>query len=83
IGKHIGIPHFRDLVRRFLHDQHNPDHAIPGHEMDVSQCPNFDGKVDIFHSTVASFHAASDICRVNGMMCHTFHAAPNWRGGRP
>ncbi|KAG1833244.1 hypothetical protein DFJ58DRAFT_719454 [Suillus subalutaceus] len=73
IGEHIGIPHFCDL--------RNPDHAIPVHEMDVSQCPNFNGKVDVFHSAVASFHAASDSCGVNGMMCHAFRAAPNWRGG--
>ncbi|KAG2056601.1 hypothetical protein BDR06DRAFT_981315 [Suillus hirtellus] len=72
IGQHIGVPHLHDLVHQFLHDQRNPDHLIPGHEMDVSLCPYFNGKVHVFHSATASFYAPSDICGVN---------APTWRNG--
>ncbi|KAG1842603.1 hypothetical protein F4604DRAFT_1884713 [Suillus subluteus] len=81
IGEQIGAPHLRDLVRQFLHDQRNPDHPIPGHEMDVSLCPDFNGKVHIFHSAVASFYAPSDICGVNGMLRHVIRSAPTWRNG--
>ncbi|KAG1840904.1 hypothetical protein DFJ58DRAFT_718262 [Suillus subalutaceus] len=81
IGEQIGVPHLRDLVRQFLHDQRNPDHPIPGHEMDVSLCPDFNGKVHIFHSAVASFYAPSDICGVNGMLRHVIRSAPTWHNG--
>jgi hypothetical protein len=49
--------------------------------MDLSQCPNFNGKVDVFHSAVVSFYAPSDICGVNGMLRHTIRCAPSWRNG--
>ncbi|KAG2030481.1 hypothetical protein BDR03DRAFT_936643 [Suillus americanus] len=80
IGEMIGIPSFHDLVCQFLHDQRNPDHTIPGCDMDISQCPDFNGKVDIFHSAVVSFYTASNICGVNSMLCHTIHVARSWRG---
>ncbi|KAG1844251.1 hypothetical protein C8R48DRAFT_750879 [Suillus tomentosus] len=76
IGEMIGTPSFHNLIRQFLHDQRNPGHAIPGCDMDISQCPDFNGKVDIFHSAVASFYAASDICGVNGMIHYTICVAP-------
>ncbi|KAG1903191.1 uncharacterized protein F5891DRAFT_947854, partial [Suillus fuscotomentosus] len=62
----------------FLHDQQNPDHLIPGHEMDVSLCPDFNGKVRVFHSATASFYAPSDICGVNGMLRCVIHSASTW-----
>ncbi|KAG1849733.1 hypothetical protein F4604DRAFT_1883752 [Suillus subluteus] len=81
IGEQIGVPHLHDLVCQFLHDQHNPDHPIPGHEMDVSLCPDFNGKVHIFHFAVASFYAPSDICGANGMLHHVIRSAPTWHNG--
>ncbi|KAG1904961.1 uncharacterized protein F5891DRAFT_1126281 [Suillus fuscotomentosus] len=80
IGEMIGTPSFRNLIRQFLHDQRNPGHTIPGCDMDISQCPDFNGKVDIFHSAVALFYAASDICGVNGMICYTICVARSWCG---
>jgi hypothetical protein len=68
-------------VRQFLHDQRNPDHLIPGHQMDVSLCPDFNGKVHVFHSATASFYAPSDICGVNGMLRYVIRSAPTWRNG--
>lgn len=81
LGKHIGVNHLRDLVRQFLHDQHNPDHPTPGYEMDISKCPDFNGKVDVFYSAVASFYAPSDICGVNGILHHTIRATSSWQNG--
>ncbi|KAG0701698.1 hypothetical protein DFH29DRAFT_982629 [Suillus ampliporus] len=73
IGQLIGVLN--------LHDLRNPDHHIPGHEMDVSLCPDFNGKVHVFHSAVASFYAPSDICGVHGMLRHIIHSTPTWHNG--
>lgn len=81
IGQHIGVLNLHGLVRQFLHDQRNPNHPLPGHEMDVSLCPDFNGKVHVFSSAVASFYAPSDICGVNGMLRHIIHSTPTWRNG--
>ncbi|KAG1874100.1 hypothetical protein C8R48DRAFT_745984 [Suillus tomentosus] len=81
IGQLIGVLNFYDLVRQFLHDQRNPDHPLHGHEMDVSLCPDFNGKVYVFSSAVALFYAPSDICGVNGMLRHIIRSTPTWCNG--
>ncbi|KAG1742043.1 hypothetical protein EDB19DRAFT_1895037 [Suillus lakei] len=81
IGQLIGVLNLHGLVCQFLHDQRNPDHHIPGHEMNVSLCPDFNGKVHVFHSAVASFYAPSNICGVHGMLRHVIHSTPTWHNG--
>ncbi|KAG1907604.1 uncharacterized protein F5891DRAFT_1124515 [Suillus fuscotomentosus] len=49
--------------------------------MDVSLCPDFNGRVHVFSSAVASFYAPSDICGVNGMLRHIIRSTPTWCNG--
>ncbi|KAG2052978.1 hypothetical protein BDR06DRAFT_982938 [Suillus hirtellus] len=79
-----------DLADAFVDEEDKPELQAIGqligvlnfHDlMDVSLCPDFNGKVHIFSSAVASFYAPSDICGVNGMLHHIICSTPTWRNG--
>jgi hypothetical protein len=80
LATHIGQPRFTELLRRFLYDQLNPNAAISGNDVPLEQCPNFSGRIYVFHSAVARFFAPSDLCGAGGMYQERIRCNPGWRG---
>ncbi|KAG2031962.1 hypothetical protein BDR03DRAFT_936176 [Suillus americanus] len=63
-------------------DANSEDFFLYCDDLDLEDAIEDDGGGH-FHSAVALFHTASDICGVNVMVRHTFRSSPNWCGGRP
>ncbi|KDQ53825.1 hypothetical protein JAAARDRAFT_115144, partial [Jaapia argillacea MUCL 33604] len=80
LATHINQPRLLPLVRRFLFDQLYPTSPIPSSAVPIDQCPEFSGRVYVYHSAVARFFAPSDICGAGGMYRERIRSNPNWRG---
>ena len=77
----LGLPKLQEEIRRFLYDQLYPFADIPGDRVNLRTCPDFRGKVYVFHSAKAMFFAPSDQSGVGGMRREIIRATPSWRGG--
>ncbi|KII89352.1 hypothetical protein PLICRDRAFT_109924 [Plicaturopsis crispa FD-325 SS-3] len=78
----IRCPQLPTLIRRFLYDQLNPDVEHPPEGVHLSSCPDFAGRVHVFHSAYATFYAPSDPSGVGGMRREVIRSTPSWRGKR-
>ena len=78
--RYINEPCFPELLRQFLYDQINPDAELHSHEVPLAACPDFNGHIAIFHSTVAHFYAPSDLCGIGGMYQERIRSNPSWYG---
>ncbi|KDQ55767.1 hypothetical protein JAAARDRAFT_195586 [Jaapia argillacea MUCL 33604] len=83
LAAHIRQPLLIPLVRRFLYDQLHPNSPIPSSQIPLDQCPEFYGRIFVYHSAVARFYAPSDICGAGGMYRERIRSNPNWRGEYP
>ena len=81
LAVHIGQPELIAHIRRFLFDQLYPNAPETASDVDLAECPTFDGKVDVFHSALASFYAPSDLSGSKGLHQHYIRCVPQWRGG--
>lgn len=71
----IAIPQLPVLVRKFLYYKQNPD-APADHDVDISLCLPYHGKIHVFHSATSTF--LSD----RGQLTHQqIHCKPTWRNG--
>lgn len=80
LSTHINQPHFPEAFRRFLWDQLHPNSDISSADIPLVDCPQFYGKINVYHSAVARFYAPSDLCGAGGMYREMIRANPNWRG---
>ncbi|KAK1220287.1 hypothetical protein PQX77_016952 [Marasmius sp. AFHP31] len=85
LAAHIQVPHFPDLIRRYLHEQLYPDDDRRGDCLPINEClplwPDID--VSVFHSATSTFYAPTDPSGIAGMKRETIQATPSWRkGGR-
>ncbi|KAH7906149.1 hypothetical protein BJ138DRAFT_1016682 [Hygrophoropsis aurantiaca] len=80
LATHINQPRLPELIRRFLYDQINPDAPISSADVTLEQCPNFSGRIAVFHSAIARFYAPSDLCGAGGMRREYIRSNPSWRG---
>ena len=72
------------MVWKFLYDQLYPDSAIPSEDILEDSLPEMiTGKLFVFNSAVATFHAPSDISGVTGMHREHIRATSSWRRGTP
>jgi hypothetical protein len=71
------------LIRRFIYDQIFPDNVFSTLEVPLTACPFFSGKVHVFNSAVATFHAPSDPSGAGGMRQEHIRAVASWRKGLP
>ena len=57
LAAHIDHPRLSALARRFLFDQtnKNPDSEVTSDDVDLNDCPTIEGKISVFHSTIAAF----------------------------
>ncbi|KAF8886311.1 hypothetical protein BD779DRAFT_1611774 [Infundibulicybe gibba] len=81
LGEKIGQPDLEDYIRRFLFDRKNPGAPIPGSHIELDECPEFNGRVFLYPSAIATFYAPSDISGINGMYRERIHATQSWRHG--
>ncbi|KAJ6448828.1 hypothetical protein C8R45DRAFT_1057369 [Mycena sanguinolenta] len=80
LATHIGQPRFPDLLRRFLYQELHPESDVPPADIPLHLCPNFHGRIYVYHSAVARFYAPSDLCGTGGMHRERIRAHPNWYG---
>jgi len=78
MGNTIGCPELPDLVSQFVFQQCNPQ------VVDIPEnCPQILEKAYSYKSAVATFHAPSDLCGIEGMQRQHIYASPSWRNGPP
>ncbi|KAH9994306.1 hypothetical protein BJV74DRAFT_877659 [Russula compacta] len=80
LANHIDQPRFLEALRRFLYDQIHSDSNISSANVDIEQCPNFTGRIYVYHSAIARFFAPSDLCGTGGMYRECIRSNPNWCG---
>jgi hypothetical protein len=80
-ASHLEWPEFLVLVQKFLYDQLNLNPVIPSSEMIEDVYPVIEGKISVFNSALATFHAPSDISGITGMRREYIRATPSWRKG--
>ena len=67
VASHIDQPQLPALVRHFLFDQHTIADNIDPAEVPLDDCPQFNGRIFIYHSATARYYAPSDLCGTAGM----------------
>jgi hypothetical protein len=70
------------MIQEFIHDQLYSDDPNPP-EFDPATAQVFLGKLTLFNSAAASFHAPSDLSGTGGMRREHIRATPSWRTGEP
>jgi hypothetical protein len=71
----IAIPQLPELVRKLLYYQQNPD--VPAdHDVDISLCPQYHGKIHVFHSATSTFLNDRGQSTRQQIRCK-----PTWRNG--
>jgi hypothetical protein len=78
IAAKIGQPKFPNLIPQFIYNQQHSNYTSDTSSADL---PTFYGKVTIYPSTVATFHAPSDISGIGGMRRKHICAVKSWRKG--
>ncbi|KAH9025348.1 hypothetical protein EDB83DRAFT_2230578 [Lactarius deliciosus] len=74
----IDQPDFTHLIQRFLHKQES---LKLDSDTSLVDLPTFHGKITVYPSAVAMFHAPSDISGVGGMHRERIRAVKSWRKG--
>jgi hypothetical protein len=82
IATEIKQPDFIDLIQQFIYNQQHPDHASESSsDTSAPVLPTFYGKIMVYSSAVATFHAPSDISGIGGMRREWIRAIKSWRKG--
>jgi hypothetical protein len=74
----IGQLNLPDLITQFIYSQQCSDRTSNTSSTDL---PTFYGKITIYPSAVATFHAPSDISGIGGMRRERIHTVKSWRKG--
>jgi hypothetical protein len=78
IAAKIQQPDFPNLIPQFIYNQQHSDCTSNTSSADL---PTFYGKITIYPSAVATFHAPSDISGIGGMCRERIRAVKSWRKG--
>ncbi|KAG1732519.1 hypothetical protein EDB19DRAFT_1896754 [Suillus lakei] len=78
----LELPRFPLMIQEFIHNQQYSGNPNPP-EFDPATAQVFLGKVALFNSAAASFHAPSDLSGTGGMRCEHIRATPSWHAGKP
>ena len=81
IAAEIEKPDFPNLIQHFIHKEQHSDDTSDDSSDSESALPTFYGKITVFPSAVATFHAPSDISGIGGMCCEQIRAVKVWRKG--
>ncbi|KAG1843170.1 hypothetical protein F4604DRAFT_1596946 [Suillus subluteus] len=79
LPEEVNVPHLRRLIRYFLFTQLFPDDPRDPEDVPAAECPRHEGKLQVFNSAAATFHAPSDPSGVGGMRREQIRACPLWR----
>ena len=79
IALEIEQPDFPNLIEEFIYNEQH-SYNVPD-DASASALPTFYGKITVYPSAVATFHAPSDISGIGGMRCEQIHAVKSWRNG--
>jgi hypothetical protein len=78
IAAEIEQPNLPDLIQQFIYNEQHSDHVS---DPSASAVPTFYGKITVYPSAVATFHAPSDISGIGGMRRERIRAVKSWRKG--
>ena len=78
IAVEIEQPDFPNLIQQFIYKEHSDDVSD---DSSISTLPTFCGKISIYPSAVATFHAPSNISGIGGMRRERIRAVKVWRRG--
>ncbi|KAF8873810.1 hypothetical protein CPB84DRAFT_1817967 [Gymnopilus junonius] len=67
LSHYLNIPHLHTSISCFLYEQLHPDDDTPLDNIPQDQCPHVEGKVRVYPSAVATYHAPSDRSGICGM----------------
>jgi hypothetical protein len=77
LEKELQLPGFTGLVRQFLHNQlHSSANSTVR-----TRLPDIRGRLSVYASAVAIFHAPSDLSGIGGMRHERIRAVSSWRRG--
>ncbi|KAF8999699.1 hypothetical protein BDQ17DRAFT_1391507 [Cyathus striatus] len=65
-------------LKHFIWQESYPDSDIPVEDVLVEELPGYHGQIYFYHSTVAIFHAPSDLGSAGGMQNECIHSHPRW-----
>jgi hypothetical protein len=82
-SKKLELPHFPQLICKFLYDQMHPNAQVPSSNVSIDACPVFEGKISVFFNATAYFYAPSDISGLCNMQQEYICATPSWQNGPP
>ncbi|KAJ7048803.1 hypothetical protein C8F01DRAFT_1266589 [Mycena amicta] len=83
LAHHVHQPRLHELIRRFLFEQLNPDHAATDDQIQLADCPKFSERVYLYNSARAVFYVPSDVCGIGGMHHERIRATKSWYRGPP
>ncbi|KAF9226131.1 hypothetical protein BS17DRAFT_794398 [Gyrodon lividus] len=69
LAEKLNIPELPMLIWYFLYDQQHPDGPQSSTDMPLQEMPVYRGRLDVFHSAVATFFTPSDPSGTGGMHC--------------
>ncbi|KAH9023764.1 hypothetical protein EDB85DRAFT_1870528, partial [Lactarius pseudohatsudake] len=81
IAAKLAQPDFPRLIRKFIYDQGHLDSTSDIMSISSTAHPTFYGKITVYPSAIATFHAPSDISGTGGMRCERIRAVTSWRKG--
>jgi hypothetical protein len=81
LAAHIQIPNFAVLTQRFLFDQLHPASSLPAESVPLTQLPEIDGPIAVYHSAIATFYAPSDPSGLYEMYREHIRCTPHLRNG--
>ncbi|KAI9463519.1 hypothetical protein BJY52DRAFT_1202845 [Lactarius psammicola] len=79
VATKITQPNFPYLIQLLICDQEHPD--LNSDTIHSTTLPIFYGKIIVYPSAVATFHAPSDISGTGGMHCEHIRSVCSWRHG--
>ena len=81
IAAEIEQPNLPYLIQRFIYKQQSDHVSDSDSSVSESALATFYGRITVYPSAVATFHAPSDISGIGGMRRERIHAVKSWRKG--
>jgi hypothetical protein len=79
LGAELGVPNLVTLTRHFLFNQYHPNDDRDPTDIPLSDCPRYDGSINVYNSACARFFAPSDLSGIGGMQKEFIRSTPLWR----
>ena len=80
LAKFIQQPGLPLALQQFIFDVDNPDLAGMPSPASLPDLPQFQARIHVHHSALATFFAPSDLCGAGGMRQERIRSTPSWYG---